>query len=222
MNATMERVTELPKQQSEQSSQPQVQPQVQAQVQAPPAPHRPISYAAPGAGGKRPLSQRINFRMLIFAGIVLFLLGWPVYTFLSESLTGGIHNRGAYSEVNLKAMGQFDFDPTGGRISDVPPMYRALDGHKVLLEGEIYAPTDAGSNLTNFQLVYSIQKCCFNGPPRVQERVFCTVPNGSLKMVDGVYHKVFGTLHVTCRTDAKTGLVDEVYHLDAEHVEPAG
>jgi hypothetical protein len=211
MNATMERVTE-----------PQSQQQPQSAPSATPAPRPPISYAAPGAGRKRPLSQRINIRMLVFAGIVLFLLGWPVYTFLSESLTGGIHNRGAYSEVDLKAMGQFDFDPNGGQISDVPPKYRALDGKKILLEGEIYDPTSATNQTTNFQLVYSIQKCCFNGPPRVQERVFCTVPRGSLKYQDGVYHKVFGTLHVTCKKNPASGEVVEVYHLDAEHVEPAG
>jgi len=218
MNATMESVTEPKQQQPSSSSQPSqpVQPAASA------SPQRPISYAAPGANGKRPLSERVNLRMLVFVGVVLFLLGWPTYTFLSESLTGGIHNRGSYSEVDLKAMGQFDFSPTGGTMADVPPKYRALDGHKVLLEGEIYNPTSAGNDLTDFQLVYSIQKCCFNGPPRVQERIFCSVPRGSLKYGGGIYHKVIGTLHVTCKQDPKTGDVVEVYHLDADNVEPAG
>lgn len=214
MNATMERVTEPQSQQ--QSSQP---------ASAALAPQRPpISYAAPGATGKRPLSERVNLRMLIFAGVVLFLLGWPVYTFLSETLTSGIHNRGSYSEVNLKALGQFDFDPTGGTVKDVPPQYRALDGKRVMLEGEIYDPTEAGA-ITNWQLVYSIQKCCFNGPPRVQERVFCTAPKGkAFRRGDG-YHKVTGVLHVTLQRtkmpDGSLGEVEEVYHLDADGVEPS-
>ena len=38
---------------------------------------------------------------------------------------------------------------------------------------------------------------------------------------DPLAPKVLGTLHVTCKTDPKTGLVDEVYHLDAVSVEPA-
>lgn len=214
MNATMERVSESQQQQQQSSQQ---QPQV------PPAPpQRPISYAAPGARGKPPLSQRINVRMLVFAGVVLFLLGWPVYTFLSETMTGGIHNRGSYVEVNLKALGQFDFDPTGGSVKDVPAKYRALDGKRVMLEGEIYDPTEAGA-ISNWQLVYSIQKCCFNGPPRVQERVFCTAPKGKrFRRGDG-YHKVTGILHVTLQRtkmpDGSLGDVEEVYHLDADNVE---
>src|SRR5947209_11256216 len=150
---------------------------------------RPISYA-PAPAAKPPLSERVNFRMIIFAAVVLFLIGWPVYTFLSESLTGGIHNRGGFKEVNLKALGQFDFDPAGGSLTDVPAQYRALDGQKVLLEGEIYDPNEA-RDITAWELVYSIQKCCFNGPPRVQERVFCTAPAGkSFKLNSAGYHKV--------------------------------
>jgi hypothetical protein len=187
------------------------------------APNNSIPYR-PGEVAHVPLAERVNVRMLIFAGIVLFLLGWPIYTFLSETLTGGIHDRGSYKEVNLKALGQFDFEPTGGTVADVPSQYRGLDGQKVLLEGEIYDPQEAGKDITEFQLVYSIQKCCFGGPPRVQERVFCTVPSGKLQYQYGVYHKVFGTLHVTLKReklkDGRTEVV-EVYHLDAIHAEPS-
>ena len=175
---------------------------------------------------KLPLSQRINFRIIIFAGIVLFLLGWPVYTFLSETLTHGIHNRGAYKEVDLKAMGNFDFDRDTGKLTDVPPQYRALDGQKVLLNGEIYAPREAGPKVEEFELVYSIQKCCFNGPPRVQERVFSTVnkDNKNVSIRGEGYHKVLGTLHVTMKHDklpnGELGAVSEVYHLDVDSIEP--
>ena len=210
MNATMEPVTE-PTQQA--------QPQPQ---QAPVQQQSPISYARPGAAGKRPLSERVNVRMLVFAGVILFLLGWPVYTFLSETLTHGIHNRGSYLDVDLKAMGQFDFDRDGGTLKDVPPQYQALDGKRVVLEGEIYDPTEAGA-ITSWQLVYSIQKCCFGGPPRVQERVFCTAPAGKTFHGGDGYNKVSGILHVTLKhtkmPDGSVGPVEEVYHLDVDSVE---
>src|SRR5256886_7104829 len=53
---------------------------------------------------------------------------------------------------NLKAIGNFDFDRDSGKLSDVPPQYRALDGQKVLLMGEIYAPHEAGPNVTDVEL----------------------------------------------------------------------
>src|SRR5438270_7868178 len=107
--------------------------QQQPQVSSSPATPHPVSYATPQAA-KVPWSERVNWRMLVFAGVVLFLLGWPAYSFLSETLTHGIHDRGGYKEVNLKALGQFDFDPARATLADVPANYRALDGQKVLLE----------------------------------------------------------------------------------------
>ena len=172
---------------------------------------------------KAPLTERINFRIIIFVGVILFLLGWPIYTFLSENLTHGIHDRGAYKEVDLKALGNFEFDDTAGKLADVPAQYRNLNGQKVMLQGQIYAPREAGPGITEFELVYSIQKCCFSGPPRVQERVFAFVTPATKKMKysgDGE-HKVLGTLRVTMQRDQKSGQVTEVYHLDVDSVEPA-
>jgi hypothetical protein len=183
-----------------------------------------LSYAHPSSTDKPPLSERINVRMIIFAVVVLFLLGWPIYIFVNASITHGIYNHGSYKEVDLKAMGNFEFDPIGGSLKDVPPQYRALDGQKVQLEGEIYDPNEAG-DITHWQLVYSIQRCCFNGPPRVQERVFCSAKRKgqSFPRGDG-YHRVTGTLHVAIKQqknpDGTLGPVQEVYHLDAEKVEP--
>jgi hypothetical protein len=181
----------------------------------------------PRAPTKLPLSQRINFRIIIFSGIVLFLLGWPVYTFLIETFTHGIRDKGSYKEVNLKAMGYFEFDRDNGTINDVPKEFRALDGQKVLLSGEIFAPREAGPNVEQFELVYSIQKCCFNGPPKVQERVFATVSknNKNVHVRGDGYHKVMGTLHVTMKRDklpsGELGGVTEVYHLDVDSIEPS-
>jgi hypothetical protein len=166
------------------------------------------------------LSERINLRAIIFAGVVLLLLGWPVYTYLSETISGGIHDRGAYKEVDLKALGFFEMDPSNASLKDVPAKYRQLDGQKVLLKGEIFAPHEV-SSIKQFELVYSIAKCCFGGPPKVQERVFAYVPGGKTFEYAGEgYHEVMGTLHVTMKKDDQTGMVTEVYRLDAESVKP--
>ena len=170
---------------------------------------------------KVPLSERINLRALVFAGVVLLLVGWPIYTYVSEVVSHGIHDRGGYKEVDLKAIGNFEMDPSNGSLRDVPPEYRALDGQKVLLKGEVFAPHEV-SNIRQFELVYSIAKCCFGGPPKVQERVFAYVPNGKeFKYAGEGYHEVLGTLHVTMKKDDQTGQVTEVYRLDADSVKPA-
>ena len=172
---------------------------------------------------KMPLTDRINLRMILFTGIVLFLIGWPVYTFLSEYLTGGVHNRGDYLEVDLKAMGNFAFDPAAATKADVPEKYRALDGKKVKLSGELFSPYQSKGKLSQFTLVYSIQKCCFGGEPRVQERVFATVaPDKSVEYAGAGNHDVIGTLHVTMKQSAESkGIVEEVYHLDVDSVIPS-
>src|SRR5882762_8316479 len=98
-------------------------------------------------------SERINFRVIIFAGVLLFLLGWPVYAFLSETLTRGIHDRGSYKEVDLKAMGFFRIDPHNATLTDVPAAYRALDGQRVLLRGLVDPQRQAGPQITEFTLL---------------------------------------------------------------------
>jgi hypothetical protein len=170
---------------------------------------------------KPPISERINLRVLVFAGIILFLLGWPVYTFVRESLTHGISSQAGVTNVELKALGFFEMDPFEASVKDVPKWYRDLDGKKVRLAGEVYAPYETSGRLSSFTLVYSIQKCCFNGPPKVQERVFATVaPGKSAEFSGDGYHEVVGTLHVTMKRDPASGQIVEVYHLDVDSMKP--
>src|SRR4051812_44587902 len=95
------------------------------------------------ATAKVPLSERINIRMVFFILIIGTVLGWPVYLVISEQVTGGIHHSGQYYETNLKAMGNFTFDEVNGTINDVPEQWRALDGKKLSLVGQIYNNTEA-------------------------------------------------------------------------------
>jgi len=163
-----------------------------------------------------------NSRKVIFAGVMVLLVGSPLYYFLNEKLSRGVYHQGFYyKKVDLKAIGAFELDPQTGSLADLPNQYRALDGQKLFLEGEIYDPQEAGKDITEFQLV-GMRRGDFCGPPRVQERVFCTVPNEKLNYRGPGYHKVFGTLHVTMKreklADGRNCLI-EVYHLDADSVE---
>ena len=171
------------------------------------------------ATAKVPLSERLNLRMVAFIGIIALLIGYPVYVLISEQVTGGIHHSGGYIETNLKAMGNFTFDGNNGTIEDVPAQWRALDGKKLSLVGEIYAENEAGNEIHHFQLVYSIAKCCFGGPPKVQERIFCEVPDGKSISYEGGFYNVKGTLHVSVKKEG--GAVSSVYTLDVESATPA-
>ena len=168
---------------------------------------------------KAPLSWRINFRMLAFFGVLLAMIGYPVYLYVDSAVHGGIKNQGAYIEVDLKSMGNFPFDGDNGTVADVPTRYRELDGKRIQLVGEVYAPNEAGEKMTRFELVYSIAKCCFGGPPKVQERVFAIVPpSKDVPNLHMSFAKVTGTLHVkVIKEDAK---VSSLYTLDVESVEP--
>lgn len=166
---------------------------------------------------KVPFSERINFRMIVFAAVVLALVGTPVYIYLDSRLSGGIKNHGDYLEVDLKAMSNFPFDQINGTAEDIPRQFRALDGKRVMVEGEIWAPNSAGSELQNFELVYSIAKCCFSGPPQIQHFVQSKPVKGKVPYYSGLV-RVVGTLHVNVQKAG--GQVSSVYQLQVESVDP--
>jgi len=61
-------------------------------------------------GFKEPWTSKINFRMLAFAGVLLLLIGYPIYVYVDAAVSGGIHDVGnGYKEVDLKAMSVFPF-----------------------------------------------------------------------------------------------------------------
>jgi hypothetical protein len=175
------------------------------------------------ASGRSGLVGRVNFRILLFATAILLMLGWPVWSYVSESWTGGVHDRGAYKEVNLKALGFFQLDPTRPSINDVPMRYRRLDGQKVLLRGLVQPHLQAGRRISEFTLVYSPVSCCVGaGQPLVQERVFATAATGQkwLPYPGDGYYDVLGTLHVNMKFNEIDGSVMEVYQLDCERMTP--
>src|SRR4051812_28573199 len=162
------------------------------------------------AAVKVPLSERINVRMIVFFGVIGLLIGYPVYWFVHEQLTGGISDAGGgYKEVDLKAMSLFNFDQSNGKLTDIPQKWRDLDGKKVILYGEMWQPYSANSQVAGFDLCYSIAKCCFSGPPQVQHFVQSKVINGKNADYYSGLVKATGTLHVNVKRDAEK--VSSVY-----------
>lgn len=160
-----------------------------------------------------------NWRLFAFIGFFFVLFGGFGYTILSEVLTHGIHQHGNYVSVELKPLGQFPFNEQTGLLTDVPKEYRELDGKRVELKGMMWDLRSAGPQLAQFQLVYNITKCCFSGPPQVQERVFVHMPiNKSVQYYDQLVSCV-GKLHVRLKRDDQ-GTVRSVYDLDLERLEP--
>jgi len=163
-----------------------------------------------------PARSGINLRLVMFIVLVSAPFVWCSYIGLRYVMNNGIEDHGEYKKVDLKALGFFNFDQANGTINDVPPQFRALDGKKVMLEGFMWSPTSA-TRLHDFQFVYNVQKCCFNGPPLVQERVFVSCPAGkSIPYVDN-YMKMIGTLHVDVKK--VDGVITSVYTMDVERGE---
>jgi hypothetical protein len=165
--------------------------------------------------------KRINWRLVGFIGVFVLIFGSFFYVFASSVVTGGITHRSGYAEVDLKAMGQFPFDDVNGKFTDVPKLYRELDGQRVVLRGKMWAGNSAGK-ATQFQLVYDVAKCCFGGPPRVQERVFVRVPEGrpaAELMSPYDLMECTGKLHVRLQRNAE-GTVTSLYDMDLESIRP--
>jgi len=171
------------------------------------------------AATKVPLSERINMRLVIFSAVMLLVIGYPIYLFVDEAVSGGIHDRGEYKEVNLQAMSTFSFDQQNGTIDQVPAKWRALEGKKVELIGEMWLGGSVADETSRFDLVYSKTKCCFSGPPQVQHFVKATVVGGKRVPYYDSQVRVLGTLHINVKK-GEAGNVESVYSLDVEKVEP--
>ena len=182
-----------------------------------PSPSPVVDYNARPA--PRP-SSWFNPRVLLFVLVFGAIIGWPVYMYLDMSMNHGIKQRSdGVTDVDLKAMSLFPLDQQAGQTVDVPERFRALDGKKVSLVGEMYAPNAAGNAVGQFDLVYSIAKCCFSGPPQVQHFIKSSPQKAGEGMpYYGGLVRVTGTLHVGVERDAEK--VSSVYRLTVDAIEP--
>jgi hypothetical protein len=166
---------------------------------------------------RRPLSERLNLRLLVFLALVAIPFVWCLWLIMDPRT---IVNRGDYYDVDLKAMGNFPMDPRRDTEEVIPKEVRELNGKKVRFEGEMYAPGQASNRVHEFQLVYSIVECCLGGPPKVQERVFAFVPDTKrVKNYTGGQVTVVGTLRVELKRDPQ-GEAVSVFTMDVDDVQP--
>lgn len=165
----------------------------------------------------KPATQ--NWRLYAFIGFFCLLSVGFSYTILSDVLTHGVHQHGNYVSVDLKAMGQFPFSDQTGMLTDIPQDYRSLDGKRVELQGMMWSLQSAGPELLQFQLVYNVQKCCFNGPPQVQERVFVHMKRDKTAQWYDQLVSATGILHVRLKRNDQ-GTIYSVYDMDLESLKP--
>src|SRR2546421_6409092 len=174
---------------------------------------------------KMPAERRTNWgtvaRVSLVAGLVLALVGYALKVTYESVIQGGVVSRGDYYDVELKAMSNFEMDQQRGTLADVPQRFRDLDGKKVLLVGEVAPVGDmAGDKVKQFSLCYSVAKCCFGGPPKVQHFVLCRSRDG--KMMPnylGVQQvKIFGTLRINPVHEGDA--ISSLFQMDVERIEP--
>ena len=204
-------------------------PVAESRIAAPPVAASPVSTPGGLTYQPRPLntarvpwSQRFNWRIMVFVGVVALPIVLLFFWWLQVYLSRGIINRGDFKEVDLKAMSTFDMDQMNATMNEIPIQWRQLEGQKVMAIGEMWAPRSASNSdkLDYFQLVYSKTKCCFNGPPLAQHFVDGNVVNGAKVYYWDVPVKVFGTVHIWIRKDPQTGVIKSIYHFDVNKVEP--
>ena len=167
-----------------------------------------------------PWTQRINFRLWIVLVLAAVAVGYPLYEGLLLAFNGGIRDssddRGAILKVDLYSMSRFEIDHDLGEMTDIPKKWRELDGKRVELAGEIPPGLQVGGELTRFDLVFSITKCCIDGPPKMQHFVHCSTAQGkTVRYYQGLVI-VKGILHVGIERDPDTGKIHSIYKLDVE------
>ena len=122
-----------------------------------------------------------------------------------------------YEVVELKAIGNFDFDQVNGTINDVPPQWRALDGNRVRITGDLMPWSGNGPS----QVLLGRWQYGYRGPPRVQQFVLARAkPGNTLVLPDGDSVVVAGALHVKIEHE-RDGHLGFIYVMDVDEIESA-
>ena len=159
----------------------------------------------------------ITLPTVLVIAAAAFVVVYPVYLYVDTMVTGGIHDRGDLLTVDLKAMSNFEMDQNHGTSEDIPELYRKLEGKRVMLTGQMWDPYATAGRVSNFSLVYSINNCCFNGPPKVQHFVQASMLPGHHADYYADFVNVVGILHVGVKS--ANGHVQSVYRIDVERIE---
>jgi hypothetical protein len=149
---------------------------------------------------------------------VAILVGYPLLSAIDAAGPRRVTQRNGVWVCDLRTLSDFELDPVNGRTADIPRQFRDLDGQRVRLAGQMWAPYRAEGRVRDFDLVYSIANCCFSGVPKVQHLVKSSVRDGGSVPYATGRVDVVGTLHVGVRSDADG--IESVYRLDVDSVTP--
>jgi hypothetical protein len=154
---------------------------------------------------------------LVVVGAAI-MIGYPLFDAIDSTIPHPIHKRGGLWVCDLKTLSNFDLDQVHGRTEDIPKELRELDGKRVAMVGQMWAPYGANGRVHNFDLVYSVTGCCFSGPPKVQHVVKARVNDGQSVGYCRGRVDVTGTLHVGVQKDGDA--IDSIYRVDVDSVKP--
>jgi hypothetical protein len=155
-------------------------------------------------------------KLLIVA--MAIIVGYPLFDAVDGAIPHHLRQRGGVWVCDLKTLGNFDFDQANGKTEDIPKEFRDLDGRRIKVTGEMWAPFRADGKVIDFDLVYSVASCCFSGPPRIQHIVKARLRSGAAAQYSHGRVDAEGTLHVGV---VKTGeAIDSIYRMDVDRLEP--
>lgn len=154
---------------------------------------------------------------LLTVGMAIIVL-YPLFDAVDSAIPHHAELRGNLWVCDLKTLSNFDFDQVNGKTEDIPKEFRDLDGKRVQVTGQMWAPFRADGRVHDFDLVYSIASCCFSGPPRLQHIVKAKAPQGVTFPYSAGRVVVTGTLHVGVQRDGE--VIDSIYRMDVESVRP--
>jgi hypothetical protein len=172
-----------------------------------------FSYTIP----RRRISAGVLLRVAAIGCIAAFIVGAPFY--LWATMPNGVIRRSGYFDVDCKALASFELDQQNATAANIPARFRALEGKRVAIVGQMWAPNYNGDgSLTYFQLTYSRSRP-ESRPPLGQEFINCVAISGAKIEFQFDAVRVFGIFHVRFRKDPDSGQIKSVYRVDVDRVE---
>jgi hypothetical protein len=162
--------------------------------------------------------RRASWTLKLMAVAAAVIVGYPLFDAIDTAVPHPPHKRGDVWVCDLKTLSSFELDQVHGQTRDIPRAFRDLDGKRVEMAGQMWAPYRADGRVRDFDLVYSVANCCFCGPPKVQHLVKAKLRNGASIRYQGGRVEVTGTLHVGVQTSGDS--IESVYRVDVDSVEP--
>lgn len=154
---------------------------------------------------------------LLIVGMAI-IVGYPLFDAVDGAIPHHVHKHGDLWVCDLRTLSSFEFDQINGRTEDIPEELRKLDGKRVKVTGQMWAPYQADGKVRDFELVYSIASCCFSGPPKIQHIVKARLRDGASAQYTAGRVDVTGTLHVGVQRNGD--IIDSIYRMDVDRLEP--